>query len=177
MLQTHAHVLLVLQEGLQRHHLLHARHGGIGHACHASHRQRTAEHCRSSASVVVAGGHGGGGLDSGQRVGGVDGGEVPDAGLHLLDLLLLLVLLGVRELDHQGRAAALHGQAVVHRVDGEDRNLSVGEGNEGATCNFISSNIFLVKIEIFWIDVTFHVTWRICKDIKYRIIAKVHAQV
>ena len=149
MLQTHAHVLLVLQEGLQRHHLLHARHGGIGHACHASHRQRTAEHCRSSASVVVAGGHGGRGLDSGQRVGGVDGGEVPDAGLHLLDLLLLLVLLGVRELDHQGRAAALHGQAVVHRLDGKDRNLSVSEGNECATCNFISLNIFLLKLKYF----------------------------
>ena len=88
-------------------------------------------------------------MDSGQRVGGVDGGEVPDAGLHLLDLLLLLVLLGVRELDHQGRAAALHGQAVVHRLDGEDRNLSVGEGNEGATCNFISINIFLLKLKYF----------------------------
>ena len=149
MLQTHAHVLLVLQEGLQGHHVLHARQGGIGYIRHASHRQRTAEHRRSSASVVVAGGHGGGGLDSGQRVGGVDRGEVPDAGLHLLDLLLLLVLLGVRELDHQGRAAALHGQAVVHRLDGKDRNLSIGEGNEGATCNFISINIFLLKLKYF----------------------------
>ena len=51
---------------------------------------------------------------------------------------MLLVLLCVGELDHEGGAAALHGQAVVHRLDGKDRNLSVGEGNEGATCNFIS---------------------------------------
>ena len=46
---------------------------------------------------------------------------------------MLLVLLGVRELHHQRAAAALHSQAVVHRLDGEDGDLPVGEGHEGAT--------------------------------------------
>ena len=51
--------------------------------------------------------------------------------LQLLDLLVLLVLLRVRELHHQGAAAPLHGQAVVHSLDGEDCDLSVGEGDKG----------------------------------------------
>ena len=51
--------------------------------------------------------------------------------LQLLDLLMLLVLLGVSELHHQGAAAALHSDAVVHRLDGEDGDLPVGEGDKG----------------------------------------------
>ena len=50
--------------------------------------------------------------------------------LHVLNLLLLLVLLGVRKLHNQGTAAALHSQTVVHRLDGEDSDLPVGEGYE-----------------------------------------------
>ena len=90
---------------------------------------------------------------------------------------MLLVLLTVSKLDHEGGAAALHGQAVVHRLDGQDGNLPVAEGNKCATCNFISSNIFLQKLKYFWIDVTFHVTRRICSFTKYWIIANVHVQV
>ena len=52
--------------------------------------------------------------------------------LQLLDLLMLLVLLGVSELHHQGTAATLHGEAVVHGLDGEDGDLPVGKGDEGA---------------------------------------------
>ena len=59
------------------------------------------------------------------------GGEVEQtAVLQLLDLLMLFVLLSVRELDHQGAAAPLHGEAVVHGLDGEDGDLSVGEGDK-----------------------------------------------
>ena len=53
--------------------------------------------------------------------------------LHLLDLLLLLVLLSVCKLDHKGTAAAFHGQTMVHSLDGEDGDLAVGKGDEGAT--------------------------------------------
>ena len=51
--------------------------------------------------------------------------------LQLLDLLMLLVLLGVSELHHQGAAAPLHSQAVVHRLDGQDCDLPIGEGDKG----------------------------------------------
>ena len=44
---------------------------------------------------------------------------------------MLLVLLGVSELHHQRAAAALHGEAVVHRLDGQDGDLAVGEGDKG----------------------------------------------
>ena len=56
----------------------------------------------------------------------------PERGLQLLDLLLLLVLLRVGELDDEGRAAALHREAVVHRFDRQDRDLTVGERHECA---------------------------------------------
>ena len=45
---------------------------------------------------------------------------------------MLLVLLTVSKLDHQGGAAALHGEAVVHRLDRHDGHLPVDEGHEGA---------------------------------------------
>ena len=67
----------------------------------------------------------------GHQAGAGVGGEVEQtAVLQLLDLLMLFVLLSVRELDHQGAAAPLHGEAVVHGLDGEDGDLSVGEGDK-----------------------------------------------
>ena len=62
------------------------------------------------------------------------GGDIQEAAvLHLLDLLLLLVLLSVCKLDHKGTAAAFHGQTMVHSLNGEDGDLAVGKGDEGAT--------------------------------------------
>ena len=90
--------------------------------------ERTAQH---SAHV----GAGAGALPSNPHQAGLAG-ERRDvqqtALLHLLDLLLLLVLLSVGELHHQGTAAPLHGQTVVHGLDGQDGDLAVGEGYEGA---------------------------------------------
>ena len=64
----------------------------------------------------------------------VDARQAPQAGLQLLNLLLLLLLLGVGELDDHGRGAALHGLRVVHALDGRDGVLPGGEGHEGAAC-------------------------------------------
>jgi len=41
---------------------------------------------------------------------GRQGAQVPQVGVHLLQSLLVLLLLGVGELDHQGRRAALQHQ-------------------------------------------------------------------
>ena len=100
---------------------------------------------RCFTSDVAAGGrrHGGHGrgrgvLHSRRQLGrAAVGGELrgqlrPERGLQLLDLLLLLVLLRVGELDDEGRAAALHREAVVHRFDRQDRDLTVGERHECA---------------------------------------------
>ena len=50
---------------------------------------------------------------------------------------MLFVLLGVSKLDHNRGGAPLHREAVVHRLDGDHRDLSVGERDEGAAWKFV----------------------------------------
>lgn len=64
-----------------------------------------------------------------------DGSAHPNPRRHppFLHLFLLLLLLRVRELDHDGAGAALHGLRVVHGLDGGDGALPGRERHEGAT--------------------------------------------
>ena len=67
---------------------------------------------------------------------GVDTCKAPKIGLNLLNFLLLLVFLRVGELHHQWRTAALHGERVVHRLDGHNGYLPVAEGNKCTSWNW-----------------------------------------
>merc|ERR1711962_65985 len=65
-------------------------------------------------------------LGAGGQVGGAYAwaAQTPESCLDLLHLSLLFVFLCVRKLDHNRGGAPLHREAVVHRLDGDHRDLS-----------------------------------------------------